>query len=179
MMPRAPCRLAPAYPGVVGDEVEGDHRLPVRLADQVEDARQRQVVHIVRRIVPVRAVLTEARERAVDESRVDPAQGVIVRAEALHYARAEALHEDVGRGGELAKDRLPLRRLHVQRHGALVAVDEGVDRPADPLVARRAAGLGCLDLEDLGSHVGQHHRGKLRRRHSRQLENPDPVECAH
>ena len=39
--------------GVVGDQVERDHRLAVLLADEVEDAGEREVVHVVRRTVAV------------------------------------------------------------------------------------------------------------------------------
>src|SRR5215467_14415242 len=172
-------RPVQARAGVVGDQVERDDRLSVLLADQVQDAGEREVVHVVRRTIAIRPVLAEAGERAVDEPRIQLVQGLVVGAQALHHAGPEALHEHVGRCGELLEHRLPLGGFHVEGHRALVAVDEGVDRAADPLVARVAVLLGRLDLENLGAHVGQHHRRQLGRRHARQLENPDSVEYAH
>jgi hypothetical protein len=173
-------RAVQAGPRVVGDQVERDHRLLApRVADEVQHARQREVVHVVRRVIAIRTVLAEARQRAIDDARVQRANRLVVGAEALHHTGPEALDDDVGRRGQLAEDRLAVGRLHVERHRPLVAVGEGVDRAAHPLVAGGSLRIGRLDLEDLGAHVGQHHRRHLGRRDARELENLDPVHDAH
>ena len=176
MMPE---RAVQARPRVVGDEVQGNGRLAVGLADEAEHAGQRQVVHVVGRIVAVGAVLTEAGERAVDDARVEGADGLVVGAQPLHDARPEALHDDVGVRGQLPEDRLALGGLHVEGHAALVAVDEGEGGPPLRLGVAGLAVAGRLDLEDVGAHVGEHHAGHLRRRHAGHFEDLDPVEHSH
>ena len=163
---------------VVGHEVERDGGLAVRLADQSEHASEREIVHVVRRIVAVRAVLAEARERAIDEPRVGRAQRFIVRAEPLHDAGAESLDDHVGAGGELLEERLALGRLHVQRQRALVAVDVDEGRAALPVRILLSV-RWRLDLEDIGAHIREHHPGHFRRWHAGQLQNLDAVKNSH
>jgi hypothetical protein len=133
----------------------------------------------VSRPVPVRTVLAEARQRAVDEAGVQLLERRVAGAEPIHHAGAEALDDDVGAGGELAEDGLALGGLHVERHRALVAVDEGVDGAADRLLVLVAARLGSLDLEHIGAHVRHDHAGHLGRRHARELQDLDSVEHTH
>src|SRR3989449_10486669 len=101
-------RAVHARARVVGDEVERDDGLAAGLADQPEDAREREVVHVVGGVVAVRAVLAEARERAVDEARVQAAQRRVVGAEPRHDARPEVLDDHISAGRELPEDRLPV-----------------------------------------------------------------------
>jgi hypothetical protein len=165
---------------VVGDEIErNDRLLAAGLADQVQDAGQRQVVHVVRGVVLVGSVLSEARQRAVHQARVQLAQRLVSCSEPVHHAGAEALDHDVGAGGEPAEDRLALGRLHVEGHRALVPVDEGVDRAADRQLVGRPLGLWRLDLQHVGAHVGHEHARHLSRRHPGQLQHFDPVERPH
>ncbi len=60
-----------------------------------EQADQPEVVHVVARAIAVGAVLTVARDRAVDEARVLLAQALVADAEPVEHARAEGLEQDV------------------------------------------------------------------------------------
>jgi hypothetical protein len=167
-----------ARPRIVGHDIEGDSRLAVGLSDEGEDARQGEVVHVVRGIVSVGAVLPEARERAVDDPGIQGANGLVVGAEPLHHARPEALHEHVGLSGEPLEDGLALGGLEVEGERALVPVDVGEGGTAPAVGGFRRLG-GRLDLEDLRAHVREHHAGQLRGRHTRELEHLDAVENTH
>ena len=164
-----------ARAGVVGDDIEGDGRLAVGLADEAEDAGEREVVHVVGGVVAVGPVLAETRERAVDQPRVDRGEGRPVAPEARHHARPKALEDDVRRRRQAVEERPALRGLEVESDAPLVAVDEREGRPPRVLDRR----LRRLDLDDVGAHVGEEHRAELARRHPHQLEDPDPVEGPH
>ena len=108
-----PERAVQARAAVVGDEVERNLRRAPGLADQAQDARQRQEVQVVRRHVTVRSGLSEPRERAIHDARIETADGVVIRTEPLHHARTKPFDDDVGRPGELPEDRLAISRLEV------------------------------------------------------------------
>src|SRR5262245_32398304 len=114
-----------ARPRVVGHEVQRDDGLAVRLADQVEHAGQREIVHVVGGIVAVGPILTETGERAVHEPRIVLAERLVVGAESLRHPGAEAFDDDVDACRELPEERLPLGRFHVEGDGALVPVNVG------------------------------------------------------
>src|SRR2546425_372318 len=78
--------------GMWGGGVGG---LRVGLAGGPGPARQRQVVHVVRGVIAVRAVLAEARERTIHDAGIDRPDGLVVAAETFHHARTEALHDHV------------------------------------------------------------------------------------
>ena len=165
-----------ARPRVVGHEVQRDDGLAVRLADQVEHAGQREIVHVVGGIVAVGPILTETGERAVHEPRIVLAERLVVGAESLRHPGAEAFDDDVDACRELPEERLPLGRFHVEGDGALVPVHvrEGGAALAVGVLLR-----GRVDLEDLRAHVREHHSGHLRRGNTGQLQHLDAVEDSH
>ena len=135
--------------------------------------------------VAVRAVLAEPGQREIDEARVPGRQRFVVRPEALHHAGPEALDEHVGVRGQAPQHLLGLGPLEVQRQAALVAVHP----VAGPALALKRAGSGAAvvaeigpaggrfdDADDVGAHVGQHHRRQRRRWHPIAFDDRDPLE---
>src|SRR6185436_13851093 len=97
-------------------------------------------------------------------------------------AGAEALDEDVRRGGELAHQpgAVLVAQVHQQRalvaverrvHGAVVAGD-GLDRP------RRVADRRLFDLHDVGAEIAEQHRRVRSRDVARQVDHAHTVERA-
>ena len=107
------------------------------------------------------AGLAVARDRAIDQFRVERAQRLMIELQAAHHAGAEILDQDV-RGCDQAAHRLcALLRFEVEHEALLADIELAEGRGA--AVAHRRAGphrlaLGGLDLDDLGAHVGQHPR---------------------
>ena len=169
----------------VGDLGARLDRRSARLTGQPEHAVQAQVVLVVPGAVAVRAVLPVAGDRAVDERRVRLAQDLITHPELVEHPRAEALHEDVSRLGELDQ-RLPSPLvLEIQPDRALVAVERQVDGGAGAerrllvcaVVRRRPADVvalaGVLHLDHVGAEVGEQQGAEAARQQPGQVENLD------
>ena len=137
--------------------------------------------------IPVGTALPEARDAAVDQARVDRAQGFVVDAEALLHAGAVVLHDDIRIARELLEDRHALGISEVERHAPLVAVQileveamaiathaiaraaaghldlDGLRPPVDQLSHARRAGPGAREVEDFEpgerERVGRHRAG--------------------
>ncbi len=110
-----------------------------------------------------------ARDRQVDEPRVDGLERRVIEPEPGEPPDSCVLDQDVAVGEEPAQDRHALGRLEVQAHPALVAVDGQVigGRPSPLAVSRADPGrapapgrvtLGRLDLDDLRAQVAEEHR---------------------
>ncbi len=168
-----------AGPGIVGHQVEGDGGLAVALTDQAQDGGQREIVQVVRRIPGGRPALAETGERTVHDARVERANRLVIGAEPFHHARAKAFDDHVGVGGQAPEDLLALGRFHVERHRALVAVDEGKGGTALRVRIVGVIQSRRLDLQHVGAHVGEEHARHLRRRDARDFEDGDAVENAH
>jgi hypothetical protein len=87
----------------------------------------------------------------------------VVEAVAGEPARLEVLDQDVGAPGQLAGHLGVGLVAQVERDGALPAVDPEVVG-GDTLALRwgpgaRVVARGALDLDHVGAHVGQQHRG--------------------
>ena len=95
-------------------------------------------------------------------------------------ARSVVLDQDVALPGEVEEELATIRRREVDAQAALVAVDGhvrgalvlGLDLHRAPLrvAARR------LDLEDVGTEVGQHHRAVRPGEQLAEVEDADPGE---
>ena len=109
--------------------------------------------------VAVRAVLTVARERAVDETRVQFVQPLPSQAQALRHPGRVVLEEHVAGARELVEDLQALGLLGVHGEALLVAVEPhvagGQALHRGVPVADQVACAGALDLDDLGSHLRQ------------------------
>ena len=107
--------------GEVREDVERDRRLLPRPPDRSQRPGDRDVVDVVPHHQPVGAVLPVARERAVDDTRVDARDRLVVDAEPLHHARPEALEDHVRVLAEAVEDLLARVLAEVDHDRALVA----------------------------------------------------------
>ena len=103
----------------------------------------------------------EARDRAVDEPRIDGGERLVPEPELVHDAAAEVLPHHVGAGHQALDDLDGLRPPEVEGDAALVAVHRQEGRRHLPLgprpVGELAAGLVALARLDL-DHVGAEER---------------------
>jgi hypothetical protein len=128
-----------------------------------------------------RPVLSERRDRAVDQRGLARTEPVPAQPEALHHAGSAVLDEDVGLEHERARRVAGRRVLEVERDRALAAIDRrevlGVAvRDRWPLPHRVA--LGRLDLDDLGAEVGEQHAAERPGRHLAELDDAHALERA-
>src|SRR5205085_2780631 len=109
------------------------------------------------------AVLSESRDRAVDEPWISGLHAGEIDAELRHRAHPEVLDQHVYAFRQAEEDFLPLGMLEIEDHALLVAV-EGDEvgrvlaverRPPQP----RDVARGRLDLDDLVAVVGEPGRG--------------------
>jgi hypothetical protein len=134
----------------------------VRVAGEAHQARDRLHHEVVAgHVGPLPGA--EAADRGVHHPGVRGAHGSEVQPELREASRLEVLDHHVGAAGELAAQRGVTLVAQVERQRPLPAVDAQVVR-GDPVAHRGhpRAGLvaiGPLDLHDLGTHVGQQHRG--------------------
>ncbi len=133
------------------------------------------------------AVVAEAGDRQHHEPRVALHQRVDPEPEALEHPGAEVLDQHVGAvhepqehlavrlGLEVEGDRLlvAVGREEVRRLAIVLGPDER--RPPAPGVVPVAR---CLDLDDPGAEVAQHHRGVRSGQRAGEVDDQDPVERA-
>ena len=163
----------------VGDYVvRNDGRAAGRPYD-AQRAADGYVVYVVTDQAGVRPVLPVARQRAIDEARVEFAQGFVVAAEPRDDAGPESFDEHVGVGDQFAQD-LPRRVvLEIERYAALVAVQR-VERGAAPgfalvhlvgSLARHPSAAGFLDADYVRAQVSQNHRAERAGGHPGQVND--------
>ena len=111
----------------------------------------------------MRSVRAVARDRDIDQLRIDLAQFLPTEAVLLGRTGPEVLAEDVGLRDELAQDLAPLLALEVQGHAlhaAIVGFEEGAAHVRQHgHAARRVAALGRFDLDHVGAEIGHQHPG--------------------
>ena len=130
----------------------------------------------------VGAVLSVARQRAVDEPFVHAAHGLVVRAQPFDRAGLEAFHEHVGAGGEVVEHLPCLCVLEVEDDAALVAAQRVEGGLADFVGARPALTAhtrGRLHHDDVGTHVGERHGAERPRGPRGEVDDLDVVEGKH
>ena len=156
----------------VGDGNADPHRPAAGLAGDRHQAAHALGDLIEARTLAVGPVLAEARDAGVDQPRVDLAQRRIVDAEPLFHVRPEVLDHHVGLGGQPAQHGNAARRLQVERDAALVAVQvlevRSVPRATQSVALFQVAWQ--LDLDDVGTPVGQLPRGGRSRADPRQIK---------
>src|SRR2546427_794434 len=148
----------------VGDRGPDLHGRPVGEPGDVHDPRLGLHDEVVAGAVRLRPRLAEARDRAVDEPRVEPGERPVAKPELLHGPGPKVLEEDVALPDERPEDRLALRGLEVQGDALLVAVDGHEIRRLAAREGRPAPRVVALprpfELDDLSAHVAQHHRAE-------------------
>ncbi|MNL23785.1 hypothetical protein D3C87_1451880 [compost metagenome] len=106
----------------VGDRIAHAVRRGFGVAGDAHHARHALDDLVVGGQVRERAVLAEARDRAVDQARIHSLQVFMAKVEPLHHAGPEVLDQHIGAGHELAEDLLAARVLEVERDRALARV---------------------------------------------------------
>ncbi len=183
--PREQCRGDRLRGGVRGRLVADECPVERRLAGRRVALHARQagggLDHVVvHPSAAVRPVLSVAGDRGVDEVGIDRLHVVVAEPESVHRSGPEVLDEHVGVLDELADE---------VGSGGLLEVDD--DRAFPAVVVREDAGhpalvgaeeshdvaeSGRLDLDDVGSLVGEHHRGERPGDHHREVQYLHAVE---
>ena len=139
-----------------------------------------EAAHHLHHLVERRAVVVgpgqEALVADVDEPVVVGCKAGVVEAELLQHAGLEVLDHDVGRSGELPRHLRARGLLQVDADALLVAVEHRKKACARAEQPSRALALDRLDLDDLGAHVGQHHRAGRAHHHVRELDDAQALE---
>ena len=163
--------------GEVGHLEAGRDRARPGRPQQRKEPADRQVVQVVARAVAVRPLLPEARQRAVDDAGVDGQEVIRPQAAPGDLAGHRRLHEDVGVPRQAQDDVPPARQPVVDRDAPLAPVD-GLEDAAEAELGRRHAGVVArqrrLDLDHLGTEVGQQLRAPRAREQAREVEDADP-----
>ncbi len=175
--------------GVAGGEDVGREQAAVgRLRQVVLERELRHLVaagrlhdRCVRRAGRLVALLSVAGDRAVHQPRIQLAHRRIVQPQPLHHAGPEVLDQHVAVADEPAGRVDRQRILQVQRDRPLAGVQ--VREIGAVPVAHRHAGahrfaFRRLDLDHLGTHVGQPAGAVGAGDHRREIENAEPVQRA-
>jgi hypothetical protein len=164
-----------------------------RIADRVTHAQRRRCVvagdahHagnalddlVVCRSAAKRAILAEARDGAVDKTRIHLAQHVVAEFQAVHHAGAIVFDQRIGLRHQLEQDRAPFRVFQVDGDGLLARID-GDERGAHlaarllrirPETAGEVAIAGHFDLDDFSAEQTQLIAAERPGQHVRQVEH--------
>ena len=101
-----------------------------------------------------------ARDRAIDQARIDLGDAGIIEPEPVEPAELVILDQDVRFGGKVENDRLPLRARQIDRDRAFAAIGAEIIG-ALPARERRTPGAGVvaafrvLDLDHFGAQIGE------------------------
>lgn len=158
---------------VVADQVGGDGRGCVGLADQAEGTGDGDVADVVAGAVGQRSVLAPAGHPAVDETGIALQARAGADAEPFGDAGAVPLHEDVGALHQFQDPGGAVLGLEVDQDGALVAVGEVLRR-----VEAEAGAAGAVHADHVGAEVGEEHRGERAGADARQFHHPHAVQGA-
>ena len=147
--------------GHVGDRNAGARAAAAFFARHADHAAFGLQDEVERRPVAVRAVLAEARNRAIDDAGIAFFRFSVVDAEPLQRADAVILDHHVAFLQELEKKLLALGPLHVENDAALVAmqaheVRRFAARDGHAPAAREITIARRLYLDQLRAIVGQH-----------------------
>lgn len=130
--------------------------------------------NVVARPLGVGAVVAEAGHAAVDDGGVHLAQFFIAQAQLVHDAGTVILQHDVALLHQLQEDLLAFLALQVQGHAVLIPVqvhEVGALAVDDGGVATGIVSpSGQFDLDDVGSHVCQHHAAVGTSQHSGEVQ---------
>jgi hypothetical protein len=161
----------------VGDRNAHAHRTLARNAGDGHEAAHPLGDLIDAGPVPIRPVLPEAGDAAVDQARIDRAQALVVDAESALHVGAVVLHDDVGVLRQPLEDGHPVGLAEVQRDALLVAVQVLEIEPVT-IAAHTVAGAaaGHLDLDRRGAPIDElPHAGRAGPRPG-QVEHREPAE---
>ncbi|MDT4875913.1 hypothetical protein FQZ97_1113170 [compost metagenome] len=121
-----------------------------------------------------------ARDRTVDQSRVDFGQGRKAEAQAIHHTRTEVLQYDVGLFHEPADRREVLCILEIQRDALLSRIQLAEVRTLAFSQGRPQAHVipsGWLDLDHVCAQIGEQAAAVGAGHHDREIQNPQAGQC--
>ncbi len=155
--------------GIAGDRHEAGHAL--------NDV-------VVPGAVRIGAVLPEPGDGTVDQAGIHRAERCVVHAVFRQPTDLEVLDQDIGIGDEFAHPRLPVgtgQIHHLRGLAPVTRMEIGGRCIALPFDERRAPPAGvialrCLDLENLGTQIGQRLTGPRAGQNARQFDDLDPFE---
>ena len=126
------------------------------------------------------AIGAVARDRAVDEIRVERTQVRITEAQAIRCAGPPILHEDIRFTDQPMGGSQAFFPGQVEGDGSLVAIAIGVERgepaPGDGIEAQGVSRRNGFEFDDVRPLVSQHHRRQGSRDHCRCIHHLDPLE---
>jgi hypothetical protein len=113
--------------------------------------------HLVQRQPVFIGAGQEALVRYIDQARKSLAQGRLAEAKPFHHAWAKIFQQHVALPCQFNRGIQSLRRLQVEHHAFLVAVEAAEKADAKARQLARPVAAGRLDLDDFGAEVGQDH----------------------
>src|SRR5260221_563531 len=120
--------------------------------------------------VAIGAVGAEAGDAAIDETRVDLAQALIIELQPMLHIGPEVLDHDVGVLDQPVQDLERLRLLEIEGDAPLVAV-QVLEIGAVPRAAEPAIALGRFDLDDFRAPIGELAHAGGAGAHARQIDD--------
>ena len=149
------------------------------LAGDAHHSRHALDEEIVSGALRVRAGLSEACHRAIDQPRIERFQALVIEAELPQPPDLEILDQYVGARREPAHDLAPVLGGEISDDRAfspIAGMEIGGGALAFRLDERRSPGarlvaLGALDLDDVGAEIGERLPGGGACEHAREFEN--------
>src|SRR5438477_670854 len=157
--------------GVVGEQVLRDRWQAILGADERERASLGDVVQIMPGEGGIGSGLAIAGDRAIDQTRVQRFEGVVINAQAFGYAWTQLFDQDISLTRQLVEDLARLRIFEVNTDALLVALEGVIGRGATGAshLGARSTGLfsaaaggraRLLHSDHLGSHITENHGAK-------------------
>ncbi len=166
----------------IGDLQVAKRGRAVAHAGLIEHAGVTKIIDVVTGHLGTRSGLAIARNRCVDDARIDFCDRGVVDREARHDAGPKTLDDHVSFFREREKNVAPTGILEVDCSAALVAVYGAVERRNGAgtvaEIARVIPRAGVLDLDDVGAEIGQIKRADRTRKESREVEDAQVRERA-
>ena len=157
----------------IGDRDADAHRaLPGQAGDRHQSAHALRDL-VVAGPVAIGAVLAEAGDAGEDNALVEFAQGVVIDAKPVLHVRAVVFDHHVGLRDHALEGGKALRRLEVEGHAALVAMQVLEVRPVTRAALRFAflQARRRLDLDDVGTPIGELADAGRPGTHAREVED--------
>ena len=137
-----------------------------------QPAARGDVVDVVPRPLPPRTGLAVSRDRAINDPGVVGSERVVIDAEPLRHAGAEAFERNIRFLRELPHDELRFGRLEVDRDRALVAV---LGAELHWHIAAPRVAVDRFDLDHFRAEVGKDRRAERAGNEHREVDDVDAV----
>ena len=165
--------------GRIGHRASRAQRRPAGYAGEGTDATHAERHAVVARLVTLRAVLSETRNRRINDRRVERAHRLVAETHLGGSAGQEVLDDHIGARRQDQREIAALGFFQVDRDAALVPVHRREGRADAVLaadVAHVVASTRPLDLDHIRAEIGEQHSAIGSRDDARQIENLDSFE---